>query len=58
VVKVLGHPNTSFTSRPLFPMKRAPVKHSVSGWAGLRTVLDDLEKRTIYWPCHESNHDS
>jgi hypothetical protein len=34
----------SFTPRPLYPRKIAPVTHWVGGWVGPRAVLDAVVK--------------
>jgi hypothetical protein len=36
------------------PVERAPDTRWIGGWVGLRTGLDDVERRKS-WPCRDSN---
>jgi hypothetical protein len=35
----------SFTFRPLYPQRKSPGTHSIGGWMGPITGMDDVEKR-------------
>jgi hypothetical protein len=50
-IVVLG----SYTLRPFHPWRKPPGTQWIGGWVGLRTGLDDAEKRKI-WPLPGLEH--
>jgi hypothetical protein len=45
----------SFTTRQLYPLKKAPHTHQIWGWVGLRAGLETMRQRKISYRCRESN---
>ena len=54
-MEVSGKPHTWAA---IFPGESGPGTHRIGDLVGSGADLEALEKRTIYFPCRESNHNS
>jgi hypothetical protein len=45
----------NFKLLPLYTRKKSPGTHRLGGWVGLKTGLNDMERRQIY-PYRDSNY--
>ena len=50
--------NDQLQPRPLYLGERTPGTKRIEGLMDFRAHVDALQKRSVYWPCRKSKHDS